>query len=174
MGSIEQFVSVLPDFLLKFLVAIICGGLIGIERERKGEAAGLRTIVLICVGSALYMIISVYIARATGQPSDPGRVAAQVVTGIGFIGAGAIIQSRGAITGLTTAATIWVVAAIGLAIGAGFHEIAVSSTLLVLITLTLLGRFENRLLGKCHDATCEIIHLNRRRENGKRVAGDLR
>lgn len=170
MGSIEQFLSVLPDFLLKFIVAIICGGLIGIERERKGKAAGLRTIVLICLGSALYMIISEYIARATGQTSDPGRVAAQVVTGIGFIGAGTIIQSRGTITGLTTAATIWVVAAIGLAIGAGFHEIAVSFTLLVLITLTLLGRFENRLLGKCHFATCEIVHLN----DGGKTESELR
>ncbi len=87
------------------------------------------------------MIISEYITRATRQPSDPGRGATQVVTGIGFIGAGAFIQSRGAITGLTTAATISVVAAIGLAIGAGFPEITISFTLVVLITLTLLGRF---------------------------------
>lgn len=170
MTTFEQFLSTFPDFFLKFLVAIICGGLIGIERERKGKAAGLRTNILICLGAALYMIISEYISRMAGQPSDPGRVAAQVVTGIGFIGAGTIIQSRGTITGLTTAATIWVVAAIGLTIGAGFHEIALSFTVLVLITLSLLGRFENKLLGRCHYATCEIVHL----DDGGKTESELR
>ncbi len=116
------------------------------------------------------MIISEYISRATGQPSDPGRVTAQVVTGIGFIGAGTIIQSRGIITGLTTAATIWVVAAIGLAIGAGFHEIAVPFTVFVLVTLTLLGKFEHKLLGRCHYSTCEIVHL----DDGGKTESELR
>lgn len=92
MATFTQFLTFFPDFLLKLLVAIVCGGLIGIERERKGKAAGLQTNILICLGAALYMVISEYISRATGQPSDPGRVAAQVVTGIGFIGAGTIIQ----------------------------------------------------------------------------------
>ena len=160
MTPFEHFLSYLPDFLLKFFVAIVCGGLIGIERERKGKAAGLRTNILICLGAALYMIISEFIAKAAGQSSDPARVAAQVVTGIGFIGAGAIIQSRGTVTGLTTAATIWVVAAIGLTVGAGFHAIALSFTVLVLVTLTLLGRFEHKLLGRCHFVTCEIVHLD--------------
>ncbi|CUS88767.1 MgtC/SapB family protein, partial [Candidatus Kryptonium thompsonii] len=97
--------------LFKFFLAIVFGGLIGLERELKGKPAGFRTNILICLGSTLYMILSMKIA------GDPGRIAAQVVTGIGFIGAGTIIQARGTITGLTTAATIFVVASIGLAIG---------------------------------------------------------
>jgi putative Mg2+ transporter-C (MgtC) family protein len=131
------------DFL-KFFLAILFGGLIGLERELKGKPAGFRTNILICLGSALYMILSMKIS------TDPGRIAAQVVTGIGFIGAGTIIQSKGTITGLTTAATIFVVAAIGLAIGANQLLLATIFTFLVLLVLTILANIEKSLLGKCN------------------------
>ncbi len=136
--------------LLKFLLAILFGGLIGLERELKGKPAGFRTNILICLGSALYMILSVKIS------SDPGRIAAQVVTGIGFIGAGTIIQSKGTITGLTTAATIFVVAAIGLAIGSNQILLATVFTTLVLLVLTFLANIEKSLLGKCHFTQLQI------------------
>ncbi len=142
---------------MKSLVAVICGGLIGIERERRGKPAGLRTNILICLGSTLYMLVGEYVAtRFTGMQSDPSRIASQVVTGIGFIGAGTIIQSRGSITGLTTAAVIWTVAGIGLCIGAGFPFIALYFTLLVLFVLIFLAQYEHKLLGKCHFVTTTL------------------
>ncbi len=158
MESLKELLTILPNFLLKFTVAMICGGVIGLERESKGKPAGFKTNILICLGSTLYMLMSEFLhIRFPGIPHDPGRIAAQVVTGIGFIGAGAIIQSQGTISGLTTAATIWVVAAIGLCIGAGFTILALIFTALVLATLVVLGKFEHRLLGKCHYSTCEVI-----------------
>lgn len=144
--------------IFKFFLAIIFGGLIGLERELKGKPAGFRTNILICLGSTLYMILSIKLG------GDPGRVAAQVVTGIGFIGAGTIIQSRGTITGLTTAATIFVVAAIGLAIGSNHILLATVFTGLVLVVLTLLGKVEKSLLGKCHFTTLELEIID---EKGK-------
>jgi putative Mg2+ transporter-C (MgtC) family protein len=151
METWHEFRLILPDLLIKSFVAVVCGGLIGIERERRGKPAGLRTNILICLGSTLYMLVGSYIAsRFLGTPSDPSRIASQVVTGIGFIGAGTIIQSRGTITGLTTAAVTWTVAAIGLCIGAGFPFIALFFTLLVLFVLSFLSQYEHRLLGKCH------------------------
>jgi putative Mg2+ transporter-C (MgtC) family protein len=157
METFEQLQRVLPDFLLKFAIAILCGGVIGLEREIKGKAAGFRTNILICLGSTLYMILSEFVTvRGLNVSFDPTRIAAQVVTGIGFIGAGTIIQSRGSITGLTSAATIWVVAGIGLCIGIGYPITAIIFTMLVLGTLVVLGKFENRLLGKC---TYRDIHI---------------
>jgi len=158
METVQQLQQVLPDFLLKFAIAIICGGTIGLEREIKGKAAGFRTNILICLGSTLYMLLSEFVnVRGTNVSFDPTRIAAQVVTGIGFIGAGTIIQSRGSITGLTSAATIWVVAGIGLCIGIGYPILAVLFTLLVLGTLVILGKFERMLLGKCHYSQLHII-----------------
>src|SRR4029450_6558725 len=119
---------------IKLVVAILCGGAIGFERELSRKAAGLRTNVLICMGAALFMIVSRHISG--GAPySDPGRLVAQVVTGVGFIGAGVILQARGSVTGLTTAATIFVVAAVGIAIGEGMFSVAIFSTVLVIIVL---------------------------------------
>ncbi|NBC17081.1 MAG: hypothetical protein GVY18_07170 [Bacteroidetes bacterium] len=133
-----------PGYAVKILVAVGCGLLLGIERERKEKPAGLRTIVLITVGATLYMIISDLIALTTSGPDaitrvDPSRIASQVVTGIGFLGAGTIIQARGSVQGLTTAATIWVAAGIGLGIGVGFPVLATATTLLVLLVLVVLG-----------------------------------
>ena len=134
------------DLLLKLLLAVILGGAIGLEREIKAKPAGLRTNILICVGAALLSDVSIRIGLVNGQRiGDPARIAAQIVSGIGFIGAGTIMQGGGTITGLTSAATIWVVAAIGIAIGAGFYVEAAGSGLLVMVVLAWLTRVENRV-----------------------------
>jgi putative Mg2+ transporter-C (MgtC) family protein len=139
------------DFLPKALLAIACGGLIGVEREIKSKPAGFRTNILICLGSMLFMWLSTQVAMvvAMGRPADPGRIAAQVVAGIGFLGAGTIIQSRGRITGLTSAAMIWVVSAVGMTIGAGYSIIGVITTALVLLVLVGLGLVERRIFRRC-------------------------
>lgn len=138
--SWSDFVLYLPEFGLKLLVAFVCGLLLGFERERRDKPAGLRTIVLITVGSTLYMIVSELIPLITEGPesitrADPGRIASQVVSGIGFLGAGTIIQSRGTVHGLTTAAVIWVAAGIGLCVGVGFPLLGLGITLFVVLML---------------------------------------
>lgn len=138
------------DGVLRLCVAGALGGLIGLEREASGKAAGFRTHLLICLGAALITELSISVAALSDAPgsfrADPGRIAAQVVSGIGFIGAGTIMQARGSITGLTTAATMWVVAAVGMAAGAGAWVHAVSGTLLVILALRMLGRIEALLI----------------------------
>jgi putative Mg2+ transporter-C (MgtC) family protein len=136
------------DLGAKILIAILAGGGIGLERELRSKPAGLRTNILICVGSALLMDLSIGIASGGG---DPGRIAAQVVTGIGFLGAGTILHTRGTITGLTSAATIWVVAAIGLTAGAGYHFEALASTATVMVVLRGLGWLESRFITRRAD-----------------------
>ena len=127
-----------PD-VISLLVATVLGGAIGLERELRGKPAGLRTNILICLGSCIFTIISTSLSG-----SDPGRIAAQIVAGIGFLGAGAIIHSGIGIHGLTTAAGIWVVSSIGMACGARMYSLAVSATLLTLIVLLLLPPFEKK------------------------------
>jgi putative Mg2+ transporter-C (MgtC) family protein len=138
------------DLLLKLGLAVLLGGAVGLERELSGKPAGLRTNILICLGSALLMDLSINIGiGANGvRYGDPGRIAAQVVTGIGFLGAGTILQARGAVVGLTTAATIWVVAAIGLLVGAGQYVEATGGTVLVFVVLAGLGKVERRILAR--------------------------
>jgi putative Mg2+ transporter-C (MgtC) family protein len=122
---------------------VLLGGIVGVERELSGKPAGLRTNILICLGSALLMDLSITLGMIDGERvGDPARIAAQVVTGVGFLGAGTIMQARGEVVGLTTAATIWVVAAIGLAVGAGHRANAVAAALLVTLVLTALGWLE--------------------------------
>src|SRR5262245_49281405 len=130
--------------VLKLLLATLCGGAIGLERELGRKAAGLRTNVLICIGAALYMIVSGHIGAQAG--TDPARLAAQVVTGIGFLGAGVILQSRGSVTGLTTAATIFVVGAVGISIGEGMFVLAILATILIIVVLVVLRKVERALL----------------------------
>src|SRR5256884_3441260 len=127
------------ELFLQLCLATLFGGAIGLERELGGKPAGLRTNILICIGSMLYTKLS--ITMAVGA-ADPTRIAAQIVTGVGFIGAGTILHARGAVVGLTSAATIWVVAAIGVALGAAFYWEAGGTTLLVLLVLQGLGRVE--------------------------------
>ncbi len=114
------------------LLATFLGAAIGLERELSGKSAGLRTNLLICLGAAIFTIIS---KRMLVDEGTTSRVAAQIVTGVGFLGAGALIQDRRGVHGLTTAATIWLVASIGMACGAGFHDLAVVSTLIAIIVL---------------------------------------
>jgi putative Mg2+ transporter-C (MgtC) family protein len=129
------------EALLRLALAAVLGGLIGVERELREREAGLRTHLLVALGSALFTIVGAYGFDAflnTGASvvrADPTRVAAQIVTGIGFLGAGAIIRQGLSVRGLTTAATLWVVAAVGLACGAGYYSVAVMTTALVLIAL---------------------------------------
>ena len=127
------------ELLLQLGLATLLGGAIGLERELGGKPAGLRTNILICIGSALYTQLSLAMVPAG---ADASRVAGQIVTGVGFIGAGTILHARGAVVGLTSAATIWVVAAIGVALGARHYPEALLSTVIVLVVLAGLGRIE--------------------------------
>lgn len=127
------------------LLALLLGSLVGFEREYIGKSAGIRTNALICVGSALFTLLSLHFPVLVGTQGgvDPSRIAAQVVIGIGFLGGGVIVFRESKVQGLTTAATIWVVAAIGMAIGAGMHLLAVLVSLLTFIMLDLLARFRS-------------------------------
>jgi putative Mg2+ transporter-C (MgtC) family protein len=138
--------DVMLPFLIRCGAAALCGAVVGIERELRDKPAGFRTNILICVGAAMYMAAGQLLSLDTGQFTDQARIAAQVVTGIGFLGAGCIIQSAGKVKGLTTAATIWVVAAVGLIAGAGFPILAFISACMVVTTLAVLGKFERRYL----------------------------
>jgi putative Mg2+ transporter-C (MgtC) family protein len=121
------------EMVLRLVLATVLGGIIGFQRERSGKEAGLRTHILICAGAALFTIVSIY-----GFPGSGGRIAAGIVTGIGFIGAGVILhRTGGEVVGLTTAATIWAVAAIGLAAGAGLYIVSAAATLLTTVILLL-------------------------------------
>jgi len=142
------------ELLIQLVLAIVLGGVIGLERELKGKPAGLRTNILICVGATLFTVLSVHM---TGHSGDPSRIAAQILTGVGFIGAGTILHTRGAVTGLTSAATLWVVAAIGMALGSGAYVEAVGTTVLVMVVLTGLVRIE-RLVAQRSSVTRLIVH----------------
>jgi putative Mg2+ transporter-C (MgtC) family protein len=132
------------DLLLKLSLAVVLGGIIGFEREIAGKPAGLRTNILICIGAALLMDVSTRIGLVDGvRVGDPARIAAQIVSGVGFLGAGTIMQSQGMVTGLTSAATIWVVAAIGMTVGAGFYIEGIGAGLLVTFVLAGLGGLEH-------------------------------
>lgn len=130
------------DLLGRLLLATMLGGAIGWERQQAHKPAGLRTNILICVGATLLTDLSVNAARQAVGPADPGRIAAQIVTGMGFLGAGTILQSKGNVVGLTTAATLWVVAAIGMAVGFGAAIEATGTTVLVLLVLIPLRSVE--------------------------------
>jgi putative Mg2+ transporter-C (MgtC) family protein len=134
----------------RLMLAAVLGGLVGLERELKAKPAGLRTTLLICVGAAMFTELSLdmaMLATAGGDAmrADPARLAAQIIPGIGFIGAGAILHGRGRVTGLTTAATLWVVTAIGIGVGSGAYVESIVATLMVLGTLHLLGRMERAI-----------------------------
>ncbi len=138
------------EVVFKLALAGILGGLIGLERESLSRPAGLRTYTLVCVGSTLAMIVSIdiYLQYYHTVNADPGRIAAQVVSGIGFLGAGTIMREGSTVQGLTTAAGLWVVACIGLAVGAGLYLPAVATTLLILFVLIYFIRFEHRFTGR--------------------------
>lgn len=149
-----QFIEWLREFniwtsLIRLALAFILAGLVGFEREKKGHAAGLRTHILVCMGAALTTLTGVFCAQTLGFASDPMRIGAQVISGIGFIGAGTIMVTRGThVRGLTTAAGLWSTAAIGLALGAGFYEGAVACTLLISIVISRLKVLDRVLTKK--------------------------
>jgi putative Mg2+ transporter-C (MgtC) family protein len=137
------------EVILKLVLAIALGGLIGLEREASQKPAGFRTNILVCVGSTMMMTLAVLLVQAKGgSPDTLVRMAAGVITGMGFIGAGTIFQSRGAIAGLTTASTLWLVAGLGLVIGAGYYLPALIFTALTITTLLLFRRIEDSYLHK--------------------------
>lgn len=133
------------DLIVKLILAAVLGAAVGFEREFNEKAAGFRTHALVCLGSALIMEVSLHVYHGTS--GDPGRIAAQVVSGIGFLGAGTIIRGGTEIKGLTTAASVWTVSGIGLAVGAGMYLTAVVATGVVLLVLFVLGFVGRRILG---------------------------
>lgn len=135
----EMASGIVSSSLARLMLATILGGIIGLERELKHRAAGLRTNLFICLGAAMFTLLS---ERLAGVPSDAARIAAQIIPGIGFIGAGSILHMRGLTTGLTTAATIFVVASVGMAAGGGLYLTAIFATSLILLVLYLLGHAE--------------------------------
>ena len=144
---------------VRLAISFLLGAIIGIERQFRRRDAGMRTFTLICMGSAAAMLISIWIPQSYPNflNGDPGRIAAQVLTGIGFLGAGAIIQSHGSIHGLTTAACIWVMAVVGLAVGAGMFMAAAITTALTLFVLITLERLERRMF---LDGVNKILTIN--------------
>jgi putative Mg2+ transporter-C (MgtC) family protein len=138
--------------LLRLILAVALGGLVGLEREVRGRQAGFRTNMLVCVGSALVMIVSIHFSAQPWEHSpnininiDPARIAYGVMTGIGFLGAGTIIQTRGSIRGLTTAAGLWCVSAMGLAVGFGLYGISIGAAILILVILWFMDYISNSL-----------------------------
>ena len=129
-------------------IAVVLGGVVGMEREISGRDAGLRTHIMVSLGSCLIMLTSMYIFDIYRNVAsvDPSRIAAGVITGIGFLGAGTIMRDQVGVRGLTTASSLWVVAAIGLSTGCGFYSAALMTTALSLIVLLFLGRFEKKVL----------------------------
>lgn len=148
-------------FALRMFAAGFFGAIIGVEREYNKKPAGLRTLILICSGSALLVYLSIAFAKLSlSQTGDPSRIAAQVVTGIGFLGAGAIMHSKGGVVGLTTASTIWSVAGIGMACGAGFFIEASVFTVMVTIVLTAAKPIEHWISRRCH-VNEYVIHVRK-------------
>lgn len=133
--------------IYKLILSMLLGAVVGYERKRKGQTAGVRTFSLISMGATLAMLLSIYVPQEYMglKNGDPGRIAAQVITGIGFLGAGAIIQMKGSVRGLTTAAGIWMVAIIGMAVGLGMYWLSVVASALILFILVQLERIEHRV-----------------------------
>jgi len=146
-----------PEVLLRLAAAAAMGGAVGLERELREREAGLRTHLLVCVGSALFTLVSAYAFTDWGVRVDPTRIAAQIVTGIGFLGAGAIIRQGLSVRGLTTAATLWLVAAIGMAAGAGYWEGALVVTLGAILTLGPLRGVAFRILTRFRPALDRLL-----------------
>ena len=146
--------------LLRLMMATVIGGIVGWERGRHGRAAGLRTHIMVCLGATLASLVGMYTTFYLGASGDPNRVAAQVISGIGFLGVGTIIVGRSSqVTGLTTAAGLWATAAAGLALGVGFYWAAVLTTMFMLVAMTFLARIERRTKD---GRLCEHIYVELR------------
>jgi putative Mg2+ transporter-C (MgtC) family protein len=145
--------ELVTEDLLKLAFAVIAGGLIGAEREYRDKSAGFRTLIFICVGSTLFTMFSIKIANN----SDPARIAAQIVTGVGFLGAGAILRDRGQIVGLTTAAMIWLVAALGMGVGSGNYVLAGLGVAVSLVVLWIFPPIEHWIDSRYHTEYYEVV-----------------
>jgi putative Mg2+ transporter-C (MgtC) family protein len=155
-GIVQQESSAfVTTSIARLVTAALLGGVIGLERELKSRPAGLRTNMFICFGSALFTILSFQLAQQ--YPGDHTRIAAQIIPGIGFIGAGSILHSRGSVQGLTTAATVFVVASVGMAIGGGLYLTGVFATVAILVGLFVLGRLESALKLRSQLTTYEAV-----------------
>lgn len=157
------------EITIRLLLSIILGGIVGFEREKVGKPAGLRTHILVCLGSTVTMLTSLFMFyQFQGKANlDPGRISAQVISGIGFLGAGTIILEGPNVKGLTTAATLWIIAAIGLAVGIGFYYGAVLCTIIVFIVLRTLSKFEKNILNNHCNKTLVIVLKNSSSNLGK-------
>lgn len=161
------------EVIIRLFLAIGVGGLIGYEREYQNRPAGFRTHILVCVGAAVISMIQLYdvdqtvnmiLAHpelASALKADIGRIGAQVVSGIGFLGAGTIIHQKGSVKGLTTAASLWVVACIGLAVGLGYYTLSILATITVAVVLVSLKKFESKFLYKLNLIKIEILYLDK-------------
>ena len=143
----------------KLFISMLLGCAVGFERRLKGQPAGMRTFALISMGATLAMLISIYVPQEYMglKNGDPGRIAAQVVTGLGFLGAGAIIQMKGSVRGLTTAAGIWMAATIGMAVGLGMYEVSATATVLMLVVLHVFERLEHRAMLGAESRTIRML-----------------
>lgn len=152
-------VSLQLDLALRLIVAAGLGAAVGAEREIHNHPAGIRTHMLVALGSGLFTVLSIFGFGLEGDPGaapvDPSRIAAQIVSGIGFLGAGAILKSGGSVKGLTTAASLWAVAAVGMASGAAAWGVAVAATLIVVVSLWPLHEIERRFLARRQDPPSE-------------------
>ncbi|MEI8390342.1 MAG: MgtC/SapB family protein [bacterium] len=141
-----------PEILIKISISLILGLIIGLEREMTNKTAGLRTHILICLGSTMFTILSLHgftsevIQNGVRIVNDPARIAAQILTGIGFIGGGAVLHYGANVYGLTTAATIWVTASLGMAVGVGSYELAIITTVVTFLVLVVIRKFESGFL----------------------------
>ena len=170
------------EVVIRLVLAILIGGAVGYERESKNRPAGFRTHILVCLGAAVISLIQEYSISntirlivenpmlASALKTDSGRLGAQVISGIGFLGAGTIIHEKGSVKGLTTAASIWVVACIGLAIGSGYYTLSVLSAISAVIVLVSLKKFEEKFLDKASIIKLEIYSKSKG-ETGKELEG---
>jgi putative Mg2+ transporter-C (MgtC) family protein len=167
----------IEQIVLRLFLAIILSGLIGIERESVRRPAGFRTHILVCVGSTLVMLVGIYIFEKYKYETtlDPVRLSAQVISGIGFLGAGTIIRDGSTVKGLTTAAGLWAVACIGLAIGAGFYLAAILTTVLVFITLLIFSNVEKYIKQRRNYIRVKLLITNKPGQLGKigQVLGEI-
>ena len=149
-GFVESYPFPIWEGLLRIVMAMLFGAAIGLERERRKQPAGFRTHTILAVGSALLCMVSLFVPSVygSGLNVDPSRIASQVVSGIGFLGAGAILRMGISVKGLTTAASLWTTAGIGLAVGAGMYVLSVFSTVILLVVLSLMSKFEREFLSK--------------------------
>ncbi len=161
------------DILIRLLISVVIGGIIGYDREFKNRPAGFRTHILVCLGATISALIELQlgyfiIEQTKINPEligslkvDSGRIMAQVISGIGFLGAGTIIRNKGSIKGLTTAVSIWAVACVGLAIGMGFYTISIISALIIVVVLVFLKKFQNKFITKIEIFTFEVKYKSK-------------